>query len=45
VDDKIKGLTLGADDYLEKPFDVRELTARIDVLLRKNYLIISSIMI
>ncbi len=36
VDDKIKGLTLGANDYLEKPFDIRELTARIDVLLRKN---------
>jgi len=36
VDDKIKGLKLGADDYIEKPFDVRELTARIDVLLRRN---------
>jgi len=36
VDDKIEGLSLGADDYLEKPFDVRELTARIDVLLRRK---------
>jgi len=36
VDDKIKGLSLGADDYLEKPFDVRELTARIDALLRRK---------
>ncbi len=36
VDDKIKGLKLGADDYLEKPFDVRELTARIDAQLRKK---------
>lgn len=36
VDDKIKGLSLGANDYLEKPFDVRELTARIDALLRRK---------
>jgi two-component system OmpR family response regulator len=36
VDDKIEGLELGADDYLEKPFDVRELKARIEVLLRKK---------
>jgi two-component system OmpR family response regulator len=36
VDDKIKGLSLGADDYLEKPFDVRELAARINAQLRKK---------
>jgi len=35
VDDKVKGLKLGADDYLAKPFDMKELTARIDALLRR----------
>jgi len=37
VDDKIKGLSLGANDYLEKPFDVRELAARINAQLRKKF--------
>lgn len=38
LDDKIKGLALGADDYLTKPFHIAELTARIKaVLRRKNY--------
>jgi DNA-binding response OmpR family regulator len=32
--DKIKGLKLGADDYLTKPFDMDELLARIDTRLR-----------
>ncbi|QSZ40665.1 response regulator [Sulfurimonas aquatica] len=36
VDDKIDGLSLGADDYLEKPFNIRELEARIAVLLRRK---------
>lgn len=36
VDDKIKGLDLGADDYLTKPFDSRELLARIRARLRSN---------
>ena len=31
VDDRVKGLEGGADDYLAKPFDVRELTARVRV--------------
>lgn len=35
VEDKVKGLKLGADDYLAKPFDVKELVARIDALLRR----------
>lgn len=35
VDDKVKGLKLGADDYLAKPFDMKELMARIDALLRR----------
>ena len=35
VADKVVGLKLGADDYLTKPFDVMELTARIEALLRR----------
>lgn len=34
--DKIVGLELGADDYLEKPFNHRELLARIKALLRRS---------
>lgn len=33
--DKVKGLNLGADDYLAKPFGVLELTARVNALLRR----------
>lgn len=33
--DKVVGLQLGADDYLAKPFGVRELLARIEALLRR----------
>jgi two-component system alkaline phosphatase synthesis response regulator PhoP len=33
--DKVLGLKLGADDYLTKPFDMLELTARIDVQIRR----------
>lgn len=33
--DKIKGLTIGADDYMTKPFSVPELIARIRALLRR----------
>jgi DNA-binding response OmpR family regulator len=36
VDDKIKGLDSGADDYLAKPFDMAELMARIRALLRRS---------
>lgn len=35
VRDKIKGLKLGAEDYLVKPFDVLELMARVEVVLRR----------
>lgn len=34
--DKVKGLSLGADDYIVKPFSVPELTARIMALLRRT---------
>ena len=36
LDDKITGLGAGADDYLVKPFEVRELEARISTLLRRH---------
>ena len=36
IDDKVKGLDYGADDYLVKPFVFKELMARIRVLLRRN---------
>ncbi len=35
VDDKVEGLGFGADDYLEKPFDIKELRARIVALSRR----------
>ena len=34
--DKVVGLDLGADDYVTKPFGVRELLARIKALLRRS---------
>ncbi|SFC84152.1 response regulator transcription factor [Butyrivibrio sp. YAB3001] len=36
VDDRIKGLDLGADDYIPKPFDMGELLARIRAMLRRK---------
>jgi two-component system alkaline phosphatase synthesis response regulator PhoP len=35
VDDRVRGLRLGADDYLQKPFEMRELLARVEALLRR----------
>lgn len=35
-DDKVKGLNMGADDYISKPFGVKELIARIKANLRKT---------
>lgn len=35
-EDKVKGLTLGGDDYLVKPFTVSELVARINAVLRRT---------
>jgi two-component system, OmpR family, response regulator len=36
IDDKVEGLDAGADDYLTKPFDFTELTARLRALLRRS---------
>ncbi|HNS35695.1 MAG TPA: response regulator transcription factor [Mesotoga sp.] len=36
IEDKVKGFYLGADDYLSKPFDIRELVVRIQSLLRRS---------
>lgn len=35
-DDKVEGLMLGADDYIEKPYSLKELKARVTVQLRKK---------
>lgn len=36
IDDRIKGLDSGADDYITKPFDLNELSARIRALTRRS---------
>ena len=36
VDERVKGLRAGGDDYMIKPFDLSELHARVDVLLKKR---------
>lgn len=36
LDDKVAGLDAGADDYLTKPFEMRELVARLRALIRRN---------
>lgn len=38
IDDRVKGLDLGADDYLVKPFDLNELCARLRALQRRTAL-------
>src|SRR5215211_3348266 len=36
TDDKVRGLTLGGDDYITKPFSLEELVARIRSILRRS---------
>jgi len=36
VDDKVRGLTLGGDDYVTKPFSLEEVVARVQVILRRH---------
>ncbi len=38
IEDKVKGLQLGADDYLVKPYELKELVARIESLIRRERL-------
>ncbi|HTN92996.1 MAG TPA: response regulator transcription factor [Gallionella sp.] len=37
VQDRVKGLDMGADDYLTKPFDIHELEARVRSLIRRGH--------
>lgn len=37
IDDRVTGLSVGADDYLIKPFSFRELSARVQALIRRAY--------
>jgi DNA-binding response OmpR family regulator len=44
LDDKVRGLDLGGDDYLTKPFEQQELFARLRVLERRNTAVSSSVL-
>lgn len=37
IDDKIQGFTTGADDYMTKPFEIRELLMRIQAISRRSH--------
>ncbi|MGI0491529.1 two-component system response regulator RppA [Alkalinema pantanalense CENA528] len=43
IDDRVEGLDAGADDYLVKPFELRELLARVRALLRRPPAIVESV--
>jgi two-component system OmpR family response regulator len=36
IEDRVRGLTLGADDYMTKPFSLEELVARVHAVLRRT---------
>ncbi len=42
IDDKIKGLDYGADDYMAKPFSFKELNARVKALYRRSLSLVSN---
>jgi len=44
VEDRIRGLDMGADDYLAKPFSTAELLARIRALLRRSSEVVTSVL-
>ncbi len=37
IEEKLRGLRLGADDYITKPFNAQELLAQIEIVLRRTY--------
>ena len=43
TDDKLDGFDAGADDYMVKPFDFRELYARIRVLLKRKLAVVTDV--
>ncbi len=43
LDDKVKGHSMGADDYITKPFEMKELLIKIEALLERSYRIHSEI--
>lgn len=42
IDDKLEGFDSGADDYIAKPFEMKELLARIRVFLKRNSMVIAT---